>query len=233
MTQQTDGRAAALAIVPARAGSKGIENKNLRRVAGRSLLQRTLDCAAASRAVGEVVVTTDGDAIARAAEASGATVVHRPADLATDEASSESALLHVLETLTAERDEDLPPITVFLQCTSPLTRPEDIDGTVGALLSAEADSALAMTRFHGFLWRQGSDGLQPVDHPVDRRERRQEREARFLETGAVYAFRTQGFREARHRFFGRVVGYEMPPGRVLEIDHPDDLRAAERRLGAR
>lgn len=95
-----------VAVIPARAGSKGIPGKNLRTVGGRSLVGRAVDAARAAATVDVVVVSTDGDAIAAEALAAGARVVRRPDDLSGDEASSESALLHALDTLTADADAD-------------------------------------------------------------------------------------------------------------------------------
>ena len=72
-----------------------------------------------------MVVSTDDDAIASEAEMCGAEVVRRPASIAGDTASSESALLHALEVL--EQNGTLPEQMVFLQCTSPFTSGEQID----------------------------------------------------------------------------------------------------------
>jgi len=106
--------------------------------------------------------------------------------------------------------------------------PEDIDGTVQALLDENADSVLAVTPFHYFLWRWGEKGeIVDINHNKDVRLLRQEREPQFLETGAVYVMRTQGFKEAKHRFLGKTAMYVIPPERCLEIDEPIDFRIAE------
>ncbi|MBA7709847.1 hypothetical protein ES703_118773 [subsurface metagenome] len=174
-----------------------------------------------------VVVSTDDPEIAAVSAQYGAEVVWRPAEISGDTASSESALLHALEHL--ERTERYKPdLVVFLQCTSPLTLPKDIDATVQALLDEDADSALAVTPFHYFLWQRDNrgDGVG-INHDERVRLLRQEREPQFLETGAVYVMRAQGFREAEHRFFGKTAMYVMPGERWLEIDEPIDFRIAE------
>ena len=89
----------ALVLIPARGGSKGIPGKNLQQVGGVPLVCRSIRAAKASNGVGRVVVSTDDDAIAEAAAAEGAGVIRRPAAIAGDTASSESALLHALELL--------------------------------------------------------------------------------------------------------------------------------------
>jgi N-acylneuraminate cytidylyltransferase len=122
-----------LAIIPARGGSKGIPRKNIRPLAGKPLLAYNIEAARNSRYIQRVVVSTDDPEIARVAQQYGAEVVWRPAEISGDTASSESALLHTLATLR-EQESYAPDVLVFLQCTSPLTLAEDIDGVITALL---------------------------------------------------------------------------------------------------
>ncbi|MGJ3241973.1 MAG: cytidylyltransferase domain-containing protein [Opitutales bacterium] len=216
-----------LAIIPARGGSVGIPGKNLVPVGGISLLARSIAAARQSRQVTRVVVSTDDPRIAAEAGRLGAEVVDRPSDLSGPRASSESALLQVLDRLEASEGYQ-PDRVVFLQCTSPLTRPEDIDGTLERLETTGADSALTLAPFHSFLWKEAGDGdLTAINHEKGVRPRRQDREPQYRENGAVYVMRTGIFRETRSRFCGRTVGYVVPESRAHEIDEPADLAVAE------
>ncbi|MFT4296844.1 MAG: NTP transferase domain-containing protein, partial [Micropruina sp.] len=85
-----------LVVIPARGGSKGVPGKNLAAVGGVPLVARAVRAALDSGA-DAVTVSTDDDAIAAVAEAAAARVTRRPAELAGDAASSESALLHALD----------------------------------------------------------------------------------------------------------------------------------------
>jgi YrbI family 3-deoxy-D-manno-octulosonate 8-phosphate phosphatase len=232
-TERTRARApSCCAIIPARGGSKGIVGKNLRVLGGRPLIAHTLLAARAASRVDRVVVSTDDPGIAEVARAYGASVVWRPAELASDSASSESALLHTLGVLAAEQNYE-PDVVAFLQCTSPLTLAEDIDGTIAKLLDEGADSALSVATFHYFVWKNLDREAVGVNHDKRVRPRRQDREPEYLETGAVYAMRRPGFLSAKHRFFGKTVFYEMPLERVCEIDELVDLEVAELRLRQR
>jgi N-acylneuraminate cytidylyltransferase len=205
----------------------------VRLLAGKPLIAHTIGAAAQASSVNRVVVSTDDDEIAAISRQWGAEVVSRPAEISTDTSSSEMALLHALEHLH-ENEGYSPDILVFLQCTSPLTLPEDIDGTVQALFDHEADSSLAVTPFHYFLWRRDIDGdAIGVNHDKRVRPLRQERVSQYLETGAVYVMRTKGFKEARHRFFGKTAMYVMPSERCLEIDEPLHFTIAEVLLSER
>ena len=200
--------AAALALIPARGGSKGIPGKNLQEVEGVSLVGRSVQAALASTRVSRVVVSTDDDAIAAAARSHGAEVVRRPEHLAGDTASSESALLHALEQLSM--DGPLPPQLVFLQCTSPFTSGEQIDQVLAALDAPAVNSSFAVAAWHGFLWR--SDGRGINHDPQQPRQRRQDLEPAYLETGAIYAMDMAAFRDSGSRF--------CPPWQPVVLEHP-------------
>ena len=208
----------ALAVIPARGGSKGIPGKNLQTVGGLSLIARSVQAAFASRGTERVVVSTDDEAIAQEARSHGAEVVQRPAALADDSSSSESALLHTLDIL--KEQGPLPEQLIFLQCTSPFTSGAQIDKVLTALSDPAINSAFAVAPWHGFLWR--SDGKGINHDPKQPRQRRQDLEPTYLETGAIYAMKTAAFRSSGNRFcapWQPVVIDDSGP----EIDNPADL----------
>lgn len=217
----------AIAIIPARGGSKAIRLKNICNLAGRPLVSHAIESCLASRHVGQVIVSTDNREIAAVAKSWGARVVTRPAELSGDFEPSESALCHVLDHLE-EKGEPLPEITLLVQCTSPLTLPEDIDATIEKLESRQADVAFTVTPSHCFLWTVQKDGTAcALNHDHRHRPMRQEITSQFRETGAVYAMRTSKFRQHRHRFFGKIVAHVVPAKRSVDIDTSLDLRLAE------
>ncbi len=108
-----------LAIIPARGGSRRLPGKNLLDVAGRPLLIQSIEHAKTAKEVTRTVVSTDDPAIQAVSLAAGAEVILRPSELSTDTATSESALLHVLDYLK-DQEQYQPDLVVFLQCTSPI-----------------------------------------------------------------------------------------------------------------
>lgn len=222
----------AIAIIPARGGSKGIPRKNILPIAGKPLIAWMIEAAISAKSVGAVYVSTDCPEIAKVAREYGASIIWRPAELSGDFSSSESAILHALE--TQYPGPTRPPITVFLQCTAPLTTASDIDGTIEALISKDADTAIAVSEFHYFLWEMDEDGnLQGINHNKAIRKMRQERKKQFIENGSVYAMRTTGFLNHKHRFFGKTAHYVVPHSRTIEIDEPLDINIAETLLQRR
>jgi N-acylneuraminate cytidylyltransferase len=213
----------AIAIIPARGGSKGIPNKNLQTVGGVTLLARTISACLKSDSISTVYVSTDSDDIAAAALNNGAQVIRRPADISGDTASSESALLHALNEI--EKTSSLPNNVLFAQCTSPFISHTDIDGILELL--KEHDSALTVTHNHAFIWRRDNAGNAiGINHDSAIRLPRQQLDPEFKETGALYAMNIDQFRKSGHRFFGRIGMYEVPADRSMEIDEPEDLRLA-------
>ena len=224
MTTNTPGAAPqVVALIPARGGSKGVPGKNLKKVGGIPLVARAVASALAAETIDAVYVSTDDRAIAAAARAAGAEVIDRPADLASDSASSEAALLHVLDALPFE-----PHVLVFLQATSPFIEPGDLDDAVDRVRAGESDSLFSARKTHAFLWRITQTGAEGVNHDASVRLRRQDLEPQFQETGAFYVMRAAGFRAARFRFFGRVGVAVVDDLTAVDIDSADDLELATR-----
>lgn len=214
-----------LAIIPARGGSKGIPRKNLRPLAGLPLIAYSILQARRSPAVSRVVVSTDDPEIARVSMAFGAEVVERPAELAVDTATSESALLHTLEELE-RREGYRPELVVFLQATSPLRRSNDIEKAVLQLVAEDADSLFSACPVHGFLWRR-TETLSSVSYDYRQRQRRQDLGTELLENGSIYVFKPRVLLEQANRLGGRITAYEMDPLDSFQVDEPRDLALLE------
>ncbi|WP_300266249.1 acylneuraminate cytidylyltransferase [Microbacterium sp.] len=219
-----------IAVIPARGGSKGVPRKNVRLIGGVPLVERAVRAAAAASAIDLIVVSTDDDEIAVVSEAAGARVIRRPAELAGDTASSESAILHVLDELAATGET--VGTVVFLQATSPFIPSAGIDEAVAHIRENRYDSVFSAHETYGFLWRRGESGeAGAINHDAAHRPRRQDREPHYLETGAFYAFRAEGFRQAEHRFFGRIGIVEVPEATAIEIDDEQQLAVASALAG--
>lgn len=213
-----------LVVIPARGGSKGIPNKNLQTVAGRSLIERAVTSALAAVTVDAVVVSTDSTAIADLARRAGATIVTRPDDLAGDQATSESAVIHALDVFTA--DHAAPSVVVMLQATSPFVDPTALDAAIKRVRDGNHDVVFSATQTHAFHWKRQGNQVIAVDHDSSFRPRRQDREPQYRETGAFYVMDAVGLRESGFRFFGRIGMEVVPEETAMEIDTLWDLKLA-------
>ncbi len=223
-----------LAVVIGRAGSRGLPGKNALPLAGRALICHTIDDALAASTVDRIVVSTDGDAIAAAAESMAVPVVRRPADLATDTATVAAAVRHAV---TAHDADGVARVIVILYANVPVRPAGLIDRAVGVLLDTGADSVqsyCAVGKHHPY-WMVALDGLKRVtpfhDNPVDRR---QDLPNLLIPDGGVIAVTRAGLMSAAsdpahpHAFLGADRrGVETAPGEVIDVDTPHDLVIAE------
>ena len=219
-----------VAVIPARGGSKGIPRKNLQEVGGVPLIVRGINSCLGARSIDRVVVSTDDQEIRKISEIAGAEVIMRPADLSDDVIMPDAAVIHAIETLRDHEGYE-PDNVLFLQCTSPLTTANDLDLACAQFSAEGADSLVSVTSNHSFLWKRAADGtLSAINHDSRVRIGRQEINEEYRETGAFYLMRVKPFLESGHRFFGRIIGYEMPADRSVDIDEPFDLKMANMML---
>lgn len=212
-----------LAIIPARGGSKAIPRKNVVDFCGKPLLAWSIEHARACRRIDRIVVSTDDDEIAAVARTWGAEVIARPAELSSDEVSSESALVHVLDTLEL-REAYVPDMVVFLQATSPLRGDGDLDSAIATLEREGVDSLVSVGPFHGFLWKVTGSDCRPLTYDPVRRPRRQDLNAEYLaENGSFFIFRTTVLRTYNSRLGGKITIFRQALIDSFEINEPADL----------
>lgn len=214
-----------VAIIPARAGSKGIINKNIIDFCGKPLVAWSIEQAKNAQNVEEVFVSTDGENIAEIAQEYGAKVIRRPKELASDVASSEDALLHAINEIRKEMKIDN---ILFLQATSPVRLCEDIEQAIDIFFREQYDSLFSMSILEDYcLWKKEGKKLVSWTYDYMNRGRRQEREKLYLENGSIYVFKSKLIEETHNRLGGKIGMYEMPLERSGEIDSEDDITICE------
>lgn len=228
-----------LVLVPARGGSKGIPGKNLREVGGKPLIAWTIEQAlalvAATTEPVDVVVSTDDDAIAEAAEGAGAEVpFRRPVELALDTTPTEPVVTDAIERLASEGRR--PDRVMLLQATSPVRLPGTLARALAEYDAGDVDSLVGVVPQAPFLWQQHPDGPPTAAYDVESRLRRQDMTAydlRYRETGSLYVTRTELYqREPANRLGGRIGLFVMDEVEGIDIDTEHDLALAERQLTA-
>ena len=207
-----------IAIIPARGGSKGIPKKNLARIQGKTLIARSIAACQESKSISQIYVSTDCPDIHAEAVLQGASVSSRPESLSSDKSTSEDALIYTLEDL--RRQGIQPDILVFLQCTSPFTTGEQIDVAINKLIKEDRNSVFSVKPWHGFLWTKEGEGIN--HDPNSQRKRRQDLDAVFVETGALYVLRVTPFIKQRNRFCKPTLPVVFDDNN-LDIDNEFDL----------
>jgi len=216
-------------IIPARGGSKGIPGKNIKPLAGKPLIHWSISQALESQRVNAgVYVSSDSDAILSEAVKAGATAIKRPDNLASDSASSESALQHAIDIVQAVQPVDL---IVFLQCTSPIRKQDDIDNAIAQLLEEQADSLLSVLTIKDyFVWQAGeqrADSATSVNFDYNHRQRRQDLPTQYLENGSIYVFKPNVLVEYGNRLGGKIALYPMEKYCSQQIDDEAEFKLCE------
>jgi CMP-N,N'-diacetyllegionaminic acid synthase len=217
-----------LALIPARGGSKGVPGKNIRPVGGRPLLAWTIAAAQASAYVDLTILSSDDPAIIEVAREYGCDVpFQRPAELATDTATSVDVALDAVERIPGY------DILVLLQPTSPLRTATDIDAALDLLVQTGASGCASVCEVSDHPWLTfGRDAAGRLSAfcalPEGVSLRRQDLPPAYVLNGAVYAIRTDKLKE-RRAFFepDQTVSLVMPIEKSLDVDTWDDIRLVD------
>ena len=218
------------AFVFARGGSKGLPGKNIKKLAGKPLLQYSIDIAQSSKLIDKVFVSTDDTQIAGVARSCGAIVIERPHELAKDDAPEWLAWRHAIEWVNMHHGTF--DYFVSLPATSPLRIVEDVEAAVMKLQQEKADICIAITpasRSPYFnMVKKNQDGfVELINNPEGSVTRRQDAPSIFDITTVVYVSSPKFILENYGLFSGSVVSIEVPKSRSVDIDDIYDFKMAE------
>lgn len=226
-----------LAIIPARGGSKGLPGKNIRLLNGKPLIAWSILAAQKSKYLDTVIVSTDSESIATVARQLGVDVPFlRPAELATDTASSIDVILHAIDTLAASPTGETYDYIILLEPTSPLRTAADIDLAIEQLLSphsprgAEAivSVAKAEAAHPQFHMKIGNDGfIEPFFSAEIKHVPRQKIVDTYFPEGTIYISSVPALRAKRAFYHDKTIPYVVQRYQQLEIDEEMDLVCAE------
>ena len=214
-----------IGFIPLRKNSKGVVNKNKRKMVGRPLFTWVLGEAIFS-SLDEIYVYTDDEEIIDFVNkeyhwTEKVKAILRSEESATDTASTEMAILEFCDYINYEFD-----IFCLLQATSPFTTRIDIN-TCLEKLDADYDSALTVVNTHRFIWNESGTAINynPLQRP-----RRQDFEGLLVENGAVYTVTKEALIKHENRIGDKVAVVKMHEDSLLEIDSESDWIAVEQLL---
>ena len=219
-----------LAIIPARSGSKGLKDKNIKELDGKPMMAYTIEAAVKSNVFDVIHVSTDSEIYAQIARKYGAEVPFlRNANYATDIASSWDVVRYVLnEYKTLGMGFS---VVALLQPTTPLRTAEDIVGAYELLLEKNANAVVAVCEVdHSPLW---SDVL-PEDRNMKgfvevkyRETPRQQLPPYYRVNGAIYLVKTSMLDNLANLYDYNCYAYIMDKERSIDIDDENDFKFAE------
>ncbi len=218
------------AFIFVRGGSKGLPGKNIKPLAGKPLLQYSIETAKACSSISDVFVSTDDNAIAKVAVDCGAVLIKRPSELATDASPEWLSWRHAIEWVQDKRGDFSH--FVSLPATSPLRSVEDVESSILQLQKDSADICISVTPanrspFFNMVKKDEQGFVELVNKPKDVVVRRQEAPELFDITTVVYTTTPSFVLENYGLFSGKVTSIEVPKKRAIDIDDIYDFKLAE------
>jgi CMP-N,N'-diacetyllegionaminic acid synthase len=223
-----------LFLITARGGSKSVPKKNLSKIGGVSLIGFKAISALRSKYCTRLIISSDDQEIQQDAASYGVEVPFtRPAELATDTASSFDVIRHAMDWIEANSDEKYEAI-MLLEPSAPFATSVDFNNAVEMMIEKNANAVIGMREmeinsvFVGELDAQGRM-TQIIDQMKQRYLRRQDTKPEYTMNGALYLFKWELFKEHHTMYVDRenTYGYIMDREHSIEIDEPIDLQWAE------
>ena len=214
-----------IAIIPARKGSKGIKNKNLAVIKGKRMIDYTIEAARKTREITKVAVTTDIDKIIKP-DTKKIVYIRRPKKIASDTATTESAIIHSLNYLN--KKNILTKNVVLLQPTSPFRDSSEISKSIKLFEKKKYNSLFSGYEDKILLWKKNKKNIEPINYKIQKRKRKQDSSALIIENGAIFIFNYKMYLKKKVRLFGKIGCYIMSKKKSVEIDNKFDLILAKK-----
>lgn len=227
MAERTDKKDA-VAIIPARAGSKRIPGKNIRAFVGKPMIQYSIEAALQSRLFQKVVVSTDSEPISELARALGAEApFQRPADLADDRAPLAAVIHHALSWL-ADAEQTYEYACCIL-ATAPLIQQRFLREGDARIRGGACDAVIPVTTYEFPIFRsfQLQEGRLKMMWPEHELTRSNDLIEAYHDIGQFYWLKTEAFLRSRRIFAESAQPVLVPRSLVQDIDTEEDWQRAE------
>jgi CMP-N,N'-diacetyllegionaminic acid synthase len=218
-----------LAIIPARSGSKGLKDKNIKCLNGKPMINYTIEAALESEVFSNVVVSTDSQKYADIAGKAGAEVPFiRPDNLAKDESTTNDVILHAISEMENTNDEY--DCFMLLQPTSPLRTAENIKKAYSLFKEKNANAVVSVCETeHSPLWSSTLDNSLSLDNFLNKNEdkRRQELPTYYRLNGAIYLTKVNYYKKYKDFYLNKSYAYIMNKRESVDVDDIIDFRLTE------
>lgn len=214
-----------LCFILARGGSKGVPRKNVKILGNKPLIKHSIDVAKQTKYIDKIFVSTDDKEIKEISLNSGAKVIDRPSELASDSAVYLDAIKHLIESIKIRKNT----IVILLETTSPIRKVLDIEKCI-ELFNNQLDCIMSVTevKIHpAYMYKKENEFLIPLDS-FQKLKNRQEMEKLYAYTGSILVT-TVGFLKNQKEipFGGKMKGYLLDETSSIDIDTPLDFEICE------
>ena len=225
-----DDASDAVAVIPARGGSKRIPRKNIKMFHGRSILSWSIEAALSSKCFGQVIVSTDDEEIAEVARTCGATVPFtRPAELSGDHVATIPVVAHALNWL--RQNGCAPEFVCCIYATAPFLTAEDIRNGFDLIKTTRGDYVFPVTTFDFPIQRAirvRETGQVEMFQPEHFSTRSQDLEEAYHDAGQFYWGNSAAWAAGTPIFSRNARPLKIPRSRAQDIDTEEDWVIAER-----
>lgn len=218
-----------IAIIPARAGSKGLPGKNTALIDGKSLVQLAIESALSIPEITRVVVTSDDVSVQKIALDLGAEVVVRPAELAQDNSPIESAILHALHSLNLKTT--VKDVLTVIQPTSPLRDKQLLATSISNFIKNRSEGSVfgvvEVEHHPAKMLIVDGENVVPFTKVQDLSAPRQQLDRIVRQSGSIYITNLQQFLSLGTLFINPVRWVAVSGAEAIDIDTAQDLELAQ------
>ena len=214
-----------IAIILARGGSKGIKNKNIKKINNKPLLQWSLDHCKKSKKINSIWLSSDSENILKLGKKNKVNIITRPSDLARDNSSSEIAWLHAIKFIESKKINFNTVLAI--QPTSAIRGDKDFDEAINLFAKKKYDSLFSCSEISDYcVWEKNKKKLKSL-YNYKSRKPRQYIKKKYLENGSFFIFDKEKFKTKKNRFFGKIGFYVQEYYKSFQIDETEDINIVE------
>ena len=219
-----------IAVIPARSGSKGLKNKNIKLFNNKPLIQWTIDSAKNSKYIDKLIVSTDSNYYGKLALEMGAEFPFlRPKNLSNDKSPSYEFMFHALKFF--QKKNDFYDYFVLLEPTSPIRKKKDIDSCIKLLIDSPKAKSLVtvgiVTKEHPYLMLKKKNGTLEKFISYKNVTRRQDLNEALFPYGVAYVSEVKEFLKTKKIYGNKTIPFYLNRNQHYEIDCLEDFIVAE------
>tara|TARA_B100001248_G_scaffold250487_1_gene224644 strand:- start:39636 stop:40337 length:702 start_codon:yes stop_codon:yes gene_type:complete len=214
-------------LIPARGGSKGVKNKNLKLINGKHLIYYSIKAATRSKYVDEIFVSSDSNKILEVSKNYGAKTIKRPKSIATDKSTAVDVIKNFIDK-NIDKKKYINQYLIYLQPTSPLRNYLHVNKAFGLMKKNKINKLVSVKKLKDSPYKSFKINkygrLKSLFNQKLSNFNRQDLEATYIPNGAIYIFKISDFVKQNGFPSNGSLPYVMNDEFNIDLDTIDDLK---------